>query len=101
MAEVPHDEPSNTAQPATARRTQEQERRALRDQVLRMVLTSEARQRLTNVRMVRPEIAQTLEDHIIQLATTGKIKRALGEEEVKQLLASLQQPKREFKIRWA
>lgn len=101
MAEVPRDDASAGAAQANAAKAQAEERRLLREHVLRMVLTSEARQRLTNVRMVRPEIAQTLEDQIIQLATTGKIKRALGEEDIKQFLATLQQPKREFKIRWA
>jgi programmed cell death protein 5 len=101
LAEVPREDASAGAAQANAAKAQAEERRLLREHVLRMVLTSEARQRLTNVRMVRPEIAQTLEDQIIQLATTGKIKRALGEEDIKQFLATLQQPKREFKIRWA
>lgn len=102
MAEPVRDDVTGGAvgQAGTAK-AQEQERRLQRERVLRIVLTSEARQRLTNVRMVRPDVAQTLEDHIIQLASAGKLTRPLGEEEIKQFLAALQQPKREFKIRWA
>jgi programmed cell death protein 5 len=75
--------------------------RALREQILRIILTSEARLRLNNIRMVRPDQAQIIEDQLIQLAQAGKINRRIGDEELKRMLASLQQPKREFKIRWA
>ena len=64
-----------------------------------MALTSEARQRLANVKMVRPDLATSIEEYVIQLASAGKLKRVLGDEEVKQLLASLQGTKREIKIR--
>lgn len=84
-----------------AARIQEQQRRVMRERVLRVLLTSEARQRLTNVKMVKPDVAQMIEDHIIQLASTGKVKRAITDEELKQFLAAFQQPKKDFKIRWA
>jgi len=49
--------------------------------------------------MVRSELARAVEDHIIQLAKSGKLNRALTDEELKRLLAALQPSKREFKIR--
>ena len=66
---------------------------------MRMVLTSEARQRLANVRMVKPQLAQTIEDYIFQLASQGKIKRTIGDDELKEMLGSLQEKKRDFTIR--
>ena len=36
--------------------------KAMREGVLRMALTSEARQRLANVRMVKPELASSIEE---------------------------------------
>ena len=75
------------------------ERRAMREGVLRMALTSEARQRLANVKMVRPDLASSIEEYVIQLASAGKLKRALDDAEVKQLLASLQERKRDISIR--
>jgi len=51
--------------------------------------------------MVRPETAAVIEDNIIRLAAEGKIKKAITDDEIKAFLASLQQPKREFKIKWA
>lgn len=79
----------------------EREKRVARERILRILLTSDARQRLTNIRMVRPETAATIEDNIIRLASEGKIKKAITDDEIKQFLASLHQPKREFKIKWA
>ena len=78
----------------------EEERKALREHLLRVLLTSEARQRLNNIRMVKPELARMVEDQLIRLASEGKLNRALTDEELKKLLAALQPPKKEFRIRW-
>lgn len=75
------------------------EKRAMREGVLRMALTSDARERLSNVRMVRPDLAQSIEEYVIQLASAGRLKKALDDEQVKQMLASLQEKKRDIKIR--
>ncbi len=88
MAEQPQKQPEKDA-----------EKKAIREGILRMALTSEARQRLANVKMVRPDLAASIEEYVIQLASAGKLKRAVGDDEVKQMLASLQERKREIKIR--
>jgi programmed cell death protein 5 len=75
------------------------ERRALREGLLRMALTSEARQRLANVKMVKPELAASIEEYVVQAASSGKLKRAIDDEQVKQMLLSLQEKKREMRIR--
>ena len=77
------------------------EKRAARDGVLRMALTSEARQRLANVRMVKPELASSIEEYVIQLASSGRLKQAVDDDQVKQMLLALQDKKREIKIRRA
>jgi len=75
------------------------ERRALREGLLRMALTSEARQRLANVKMVKPELAASIEEYVIQVASSGKLKKVIDDEQVKQMLGALQEKKREIKIR--
>jgi len=85
----------------TASTDAEKQKQLARENILRVILTSDARQRLTNIKMVRPETAAIIEDNIIRLASEGKIKKAITDDEIKQFLASVQQPKREFKIRWA
>jgi programmed cell death protein 5 len=75
------------------------DKRAMRDNVLRMALTSEARERLANVRMVKPELANSIEEYVLQMATSGKLKRVIDDEQLKQMLGALQGRKREIKIR--
>lgn len=70
----------------------------MRQKVLMVLLDQEARQRLMNIRMVKPELALSVENYLITAASTGKLNRALTDEELKQLLISLQQPKKQFKI---
>lgn len=72
-----------------------------REGVLRMALTSEARQRLANVRMVKPELASSIEEYIIQLASSGRLKGALDDDQLKQMLVALQGKKRDITIRRA
>ena len=67
--------------------------------LLRSILTSEARQRLTNLKMVKPEFTDQLELQLIQLAQQGKLPIPLADEQLKQILIQLQGHRRETKIR--
>ena len=73
----------------------EQQKQAL----LRNILSTEARQRLTNLKMVKPEFTDQLELQLIQLAQQGKIPIPLGDEQLKKILVQLQSRKRETTIR--
>jgi programmed cell death protein 5 len=75
------------------------DKKVMREGILRMALTSEARQRLANVKMVKPELATSIEEYVIQLVSSGRLKRAVDDEQVKQMLLALQEKKREIKIR--
>jgi len=75
------------------------EKKVMREGILRMALTSEARQRLANVKMVKPELATSIEEYVIQLASSGRLKHAVDDEQVKQMLIALQEKKREIRIR--
>jgi len=73
----------------------EEERR----KILSYILTSEARQRLARIKMARPEFAQLIEDQLILLMQSGKIKHKIGDEELKKILAQIASRKKETKIR--
>ncbi|MEM4442506.1 MAG: DNA-binding protein, partial [Ignisphaera sp.] len=88
-------------------RRQEIERRSLqkeleearRQEILRSILTSEARERLYNIRLVKPEIARAVEDRLIVLALQGKITRPLTDEELKAILEEIyERTRRDFRI---
>ena len=69
--------------------------------IIRRILTPEARQRLTNIRMVKPEFADELEMQLIQLAQSGRLQNQITDEQLKRTLVQLQGQKKDIKIRRA
>jgi len=67
--------------------------------LLRRILTPEARSRLTNLKMVKPEFTEQLELQLIQLAQQGRIAIPITDEQLKELLVRLQSGRRDYKIR--
>ncbi|MBM3905611.1 MAG: DNA-binding protein [Thaumarchaeota archaeon] len=79
-------------------RPSDEEILAQKEIVLKQLLSAEARLRLTNVRMVKPELAALVENYLIGMASQGKIRSQISDDQLKQILQSTQQPKRDFKI---
>jgi programmed cell death protein 5 len=77
----------------------EQQLELQKQALLRKILTPEARQRLTNLKMIKPEFTDQLELQLIQLAQTRKLPVPLTDEQLKQILIQLQAQKHEPKIR--
>ena len=71
---------------------------AQKEIMLKQILSSEARLRLNNVKMVKPELANLVENYLIGLSTQGKTQGQITDDQLKQILLSAQQPNREFKI---
>ena len=67
--------------------------------VLRQILTSDARRRLNNLKIVKPEFASQLELQLIQLAQQGRANIPITDEQLKEILIKLQSRRREPKIR--
>jgi len=76
----------------------EEQINAQKEIMLKQILSSEARLRLNNVKMVKPELANLVENYLLGLSTQGKIQGQITDDQLKQILLSAQQPKREFKI---
>jgi len=72
--------------------------KAQKEMMLKQVLSSDARLRLNNVRMVKPELADLVENYILNLSVQGKISGQISDEQLKQILSSAQQPKHDFKF---
>ena len=78
-----------------------QELAAQRRAVLRVILTPEARERLDNLRVVKPELVEALEQQLIALAQSGKIRVPITDEDLKRILETIyKQTHREFRIRY-
>ena len=76
----------------------EAEINAQKEVILKQILDSPARMRLNNIKMVKPELATMLENYLITMASQGKLGSKISDEQLKQILLSMQQPKRDFKI---
>ncbi len=88
---------SDQAQQAEAKANVEAKKNAL----MRKILTPEARQRLQNVKLVKPDFAANIEMQLIQLAQSRKVSLPINDELLKKLLTQIQsqQTKRDISIR--
>jgi programmed cell death protein 5 len=76
----------------------EKEAENAKENLLKQILSPEARQRLTNLKLIKREFTEQLELQLIQLAQTGKLPIPLSDAQLKQILIQLQSRKREIKI---
>lgn len=93
---------SELQQQATGDQNQSQANKqvdAQKQALLRQILSPEARQRLTNLKMIKPEFTDSIELQLIELAQMGKLPIPLPDAQLKQILIQLQSQKRETKIR--
>ena len=81
------------------KQSQEEQIEQQKQELLRQLLSPEARQRLTNLKMIKPDFTEQLELQIIQIAQTGKLPVPLSDAQLKQILLQLQGRKREITIR--
>ncbi|WP_457619828.1 DNA-binding protein [Methanopyrus sp.] len=84
---------------------EEREKKALeeaqRRAMLRKILTPEARERLARVRLARPQLAQAVENYLLQLAQTGQLKEKIDEGQLKRILKQVSDATRkEYRIRF-
>ena len=84
--------------PNDERKPSDAEVNALKEHALRTLLTPEARLRLNNVRMVKPDLAAMVENYLLGMASQGRLNSQISDDQLKQILLSVQQPKRDFKI---
>ena len=81
------------------RQSQEQQIEAQKNSLLAKILAPDARQRLNNLKMVKPEFAEQIEMQLIEMAQTGKLPIPLSDIQLKGILIQLQSRKREPTIR--
>jgi len=88
-------------QQAATSQEQEQARQQLeaqKRQAMMQILTPEARGRLANLRLTKPEMVDQIELQLIQLVQMGRVKSKITDDQLKELLKNLAGQKREINI---
>ncbi len=74
---------------------------ARKQALLRRILSEKARERLANLKLVKPQLAQAAEDIIIQLVQAGRLPVPVSDEQVKAILLDLDsRTRRKFEIKF-
>jgi programmed cell death protein 5 len=68
----------------------------LKKSILTKILSKQALERLSRIKLVKPDLADQLELYLVQLYQQGKLKK-VSDEELKQILETLSSKKR-YKI---
>lgn len=68
------------------------------ERLLQKVLEPEARERLTRIRMSRPDLAAEVTRQLASLVQSGRLARRVGDADLRQILAALSPPERDIKI---
>lgn len=92
----------NQAQQQAMAQAQQQEAQAQfeaqKKQILGQIMTPEARQRLANLKLTKPEMVNQIELQLIQSAQAGSLRGKVTDDQLKVLLRQIAGQKREIKI---
>src|SRR5512136_234343 len=86
------------AQQEAAAQEQNKQLDAQRQMLMRQLLTPEARERLANIRMTRPDVVESVENQLIMLVQQGRISQQIDDYTLRQILRKVMPQKREIKI---
>jgi programmed cell death protein 5 len=86
------------AQAYAAQEAEMRRRDAERTEILRRILTPEARERLGRIRLAKPDVAGAVEQQLIALAASGRLPRAVDDATLRQLLERIAPDRREIRI---
>lgn len=75
-----------------------EERDSAVERVLQQIMDPEARERLTRIRMSRPDFAEQVTRQLVALAQSGRVARRISDDDLRQILAQLTPQQRDINI---
>jgi programmed cell death protein 5 len=66
--------------------------------ILMQILEPDARERLNTIKLTKPEFAGAVEQQLVQLAQSGRLKQKITDTQLKELLRQLAPAKRDYSI---
>ena len=87
-------------QDVQSQREQAESANQQKQSILRSILSDQAKQRVNNIKLVNPQMAEAIENQLITLAQSGRIRGVISEEQLLQMLRELQNSKRDTKIKF-
>jgi programmed cell death protein 5 len=66
--------------------------------ILMQVLEPDARERLSNIKLTKPDFAGAVEQQLIALAQSGRLQKKITDAQLKELLRQLAPKKRDYSI---
>jgi len=91
-------DPSQQAQQQIQQQQMQQEMESQKKQILIQIMTTEARNRLANLKLTKPELVQQIEIQLIQSAQSGSLRGKVTDEQLKVLLKQISSQKRDINI---
>lgn len=86
------------AQEQQAESEQQQRVKSQMQMLLMQVLEPEARERLNTIKLTKPEFAGAVEQQLVALAQSGRLKQKITDAQLKELLRQLAPAKRDYSI---
>ncbi|MEF8879440.1 MAG: DNA-binding protein [Candidatus Thermoplasmatota archaeon] len=78
---------------------QQEEYEQRKKMLLIQILTPKARERLGNIRVARPQIAENIEKQLIMLAQSGRLNSKIDDNQLRQILKKVMPKKRDYNIK--
>lgn len=85
-----------------SKKQQEAQQKQLEEQkkaILRSILTTDAKQRLSNIKLARPQVGEQIENQLIMLARSGRLQQKITDAQLRELLRKLMPKKRDIDIK--
>jgi len=93
MAELQQGQQNQAMQQEQAKQVENQ-----KQSILRQIMAPEARDRLANVRLANPQLADSVETQIIRLYQSGRLQSVITDPMLREILQSMAPVEREIKI---